>query len=49
MQNLFLFAIYLYTTINSLILSFFKFVEMKFIDEEIQPLKNLVRDNIAPC
>lgn len=42
MQNLFLFAIY-----TTVLFCLFKFVEMKFIDEEIMPLKNLVRDNIV--
>ena len=41
MQNLFVFAIY--TTVFFCVL---KLLEMKFIDEEMQPLKNLIRDNV---
>ena len=41
MQNLFIFAIY--TTVMFCV---FKLLEMKFIDQEMQPLKNLIRDNI---
>jgi len=41
MQNLFLFAIY-----TTLLFCLSKLLEMKFIDEEIKPLKELVRDSI---
>jgi hypothetical protein len=41
MQNLFLFAIY--TTVCFCLA---KLLEMKYIDEEVKPLKYLVRDNI---
>jgi len=41
MQNLFLFAIY--TTVFFCVA---KLLEMKYIDDEMKPLKYLVRDNI---
>jgi len=41
MQNLFIFAIY-----TTVMFCLFKLLEMKFIDQEMQPLKNLIRDNI---
>ena len=42
MQNLFLFAIY-----TTALFCVAKLLEMKFIDQEMVPLKNLVRDNIV--
>jgi hypothetical protein len=42
MQNLFLFAIY-----TTVFFCLAKLLEMKFIDEEIKPLKFLVRDTIV--